>query len=177
MHSLYSFLLVTLLSLSAMAQGQHRVTPLGTLLSAVALNGLEATRTFYVGAKVDCGINNSCAPTSTTDTSTGDPILGYSALRLELNFTHNANGAITVTCTEGSTRATATGTPSSATLASGTYTLAWSGVVTTPTLTGNKIWPVVINLNMAPVVKCVVSHGGVPGATDTITVKGWLIAD
>lgn len=157
--------------LPAAAQQQHKATSVGTLLSAASL---ASSKTFYVGRNRDCGINNSCSPTSTTDTSTGDPLLGFSSLRLELNYTHSSNGTVTLTCTEGSTRATATGTPSTATLASGTYTLAWSGVVVTPTLTASRIWPVVINLNLAPVLKCVVSHSATAGS---ITVKGWLIAD
>ena len=153
-----------------------RITPVGTLLDDVALNGAAATRTFYVGRKVDCGRNNSCDPTSATATPTGDLVRDYNKLRLMLTFDYTAQaGAITLTCTEGSTRTLATGVPSTATLSSGTYTLAWSGVVVTPSMSADTKWPVVINLNATEVVKCVVSHGGTPGATDKITVVGWLL--
>jgi hypothetical protein len=160
-----------------LAQDAHKTARLGTLLNAAALNG--SSLTFYVGLRADCGASsvNSCDPTSTTDNSTGDYVQAYSKLRLRMDYSHANNGAITLTCTEGMTRAGADGTPSTATLASGTYTLAWSGVVTTPSLTGNTVWPIVLNTNGAPVIKCVVSHGGTPNASDTITVTGWLIAD
>jgi len=164
---------------TGMAQAKHRqVRKLATLLDAVALNAAAASRTFYIGARDDCGRNNSCDPTSATDTSKGDAVTAFDAVGLELSFDYTANaGAITLTCTEGQTRATATGRIPTATLASGTYTLAWSGVVTSPSLSADTIWRVEFNLGAAPVTKCVVSHGGTPGATDKITVTGWLIAD
>jgi len=167
---------VGLLLLLALPAHATKVIPVGTLLDAVALNAGAASLTFYVGQKHDCGVNNSCAPTSSTDTSKGESVIEASALRLEVAFDYTAQaGTITLTCTEGATRATATATPASATLSSGTYTLAWGGVVVTPSLSADKTWPVVINLNATPVVKCVASHGGTPGATDKITVKGWLL--
>jgi hypothetical protein len=162
------------------AEGKRVVTPLGTLLSDVAMNGAAATMTFYIGRRADCGYSgaNSCSPTSTNDNSTGAEVSSYTAVGLEIDFDYTAQaGAITLTCTEGQTRATATGRIPTATLASGTYTLAWSGVVTSPSLSADTIWYVEFNLGGAPVTKCVMSHGGTPGATDTITVTGWLIAD
>lgn len=155
----------------------NRSLPIGALLSDVALNGAAATRTFYVGRRHDCGINNSCDPTSATDNSSGEAVSTFSAVRLELDYSHNNNGALTLTCTEGATRAAATGVPVTSTEASGTYTLAWSGVAVTPSLSGDKKFALVFNLRSAPVVKCVVSHGGAPDADDTITVKGWLLSD
>jgi hypothetical protein len=172
----FRLLLTIAVLLTPCMAGASETVPLGTLLSAVPLNGAASTLTFYVGQNVDCGRNNSCAPTSATDTSTGASIRDYDKLRLELSFDYTAQaGAITLTCTEGQTRATATGRMSTATLASGAYTLAWSGVVTTPSMSEDTIWPVVLNLRSTPVVKCVVSHGGTPGATDKITVTGWLV--
>lgn len=159
------------LPVTAAAGGQHRTETLATLLDGVSL---ASSQTFYIGRFENCGRNNSCQPTSTTDTSKGDPLLGYTSVRLEFDYTHSSSGTITLTCTEGATRATATGTPSTATLSGGTYTLAWSGVVVTPTLEASRKFPIVINLNLAPVLRCVVTHSASAG---TLTVKGWLIVD
>lgn len=171
--------LATIMPGATMAQGKAipLQAPGGALLDGVALNAGAASLTFYIGKGIDCGRGNSCDPTSATDNSTGEEVIGYTALRLEFDYTHANNGAITLTCTDGSTRADADHTITSSSLSSGTYTLDWSGVVSTASLTTDKDWSLVLNLNISPVLKCVLSHGGTPNASDLITVRGWLIAE
>ena len=160
------------LLIASVANAQHKNVSLGKLLDDVALNAAAGSRTFYVGPRTMCD-----SATSATATCTGDQLRGYAALRLELAFTHAANGAITLTCTEGATRATATFRPTTSTEASGTYTLAMSGVVSTASLSTSASWAIVANIRSADVIKCVASHGGTATANDKLTITGWLIAD
>lgn len=155
----------------ANANEENKTAELGTLLDAVDLSGAESTRTFYIGKYADCGINNSCDPTSSTDTS--DPgsgqIKGFTLLNLSFYYTNVSGGTVTTTCTGGDTRATATLTLTTCSLASGTCTLNWGGVTVTPALSGDKNWTQLLGLQTHNVYKCVVAQSASDG---TLTVKG-----
>jgi len=170
MKRLITFLFVLLCPVFATAQ-LTPFTPVqcsgSHMLNAVALNAAEASRTFYVGPTFP-----TCAGTS------GKSTLGYNKLLILAYFDYTANaGTITLTCTGGPTQATATYYLTTCTLAAGTCTLNWSGVSTTASLSADTKWEVLMGIKGNPAIKCVASHGGAPGATDTITVDAYLIAD
>jgi hypothetical protein len=151
----------------------HSTYPLGTLLDAAPLNGAASTLTFYLGPRA-----RATDYTDSTDATTGPQLRGYKTLLLELKFDYDAQaGTITTTCTGGGTRATATSSLTTCTMSSGTCTLNFSGVAVTSSLSADKNWGFPITISPWPAIKCVVAHGGTPGAADTITVNGWLIAD
>jgi len=170
--------LITIIALSLVplvATAAEEVTPIGNngvLLNAVALNAGASSLTFYLGKDT-----KDATPTSATDTSTGNVRLrDFDYIRLEVSYDYTATElTITLTCTEGQTRATATGVIPTATYASGVYTLAVGGVITTPSMAADTIYPVVFKTRHADVIKCVVSSSGAPGATDKVTVTGWAI--
>lgn len=141
--------------------GDVKAHPLGTLLSAVALNGAAATRTFTVGPAL----------------TNGTRLYNYSILTLRVAYTWANNGTLTVTCTEGDTVATATATPTTCTVASGTCTLNYAGVFVTPSLTASKTFKIDMGLTGSQALSCVVAHGGVPNANDKVTVSGVLLGE
>lgn len=134
------------------------------LLEAVALNAGASSLTFYVGPKTP-----SCQGIS------GKPVEIYDRLLLEVYFDYGATaGTITMTCTVGQTQATAIYSPTTCTMSSGTCTINMSGVAVTASLSADTYWQDLRGTLGNPVVKCVVAHGGAPGATDKISVKGYL---
>jgi hypothetical protein len=158
---LKSFLVGCLVCVSsnAFAQQYCRAYPIGTVLSAVALNGAASTRTFTVGPTVG-----------------GDNLLQYKAIALDVDFTEVNAGAITITCKQGQTVLTATHSMGVCKIqTNGSCLLSMGGVVYTDTLSTSTNYSFVIGTNGAAAISCVVSHGGSPGATDLITIKGNLI--
>jgi len=168
-----AFFAVMLLCSSAFAA--QETVPLGTLLDAVALNAGASYLTFYIGKYTRGG-----TPTSATDASeAGSPaVRGFDRIKLEVSYDYGATTvALTLTCTEGQTRSTATGVITTSTYNAGTYTLEASGVITTPSMAADTIYPIEFYTRHAPVIKCIVSSSGSPGATDKVTVTGWAIKD
>jgi hypothetical protein len=148
----------------------EEVVSLGTLLDGVALNSSASSMTFYVGRRV-----NDSNPTSSTDSSSGDAVKDFDKIRLEVSFDYGATSvALTLTCMDGQTRATATGRIPAATYDSGTYTLEWAGVVTSPSMSADTIYSIEFRTRQAEVIKCVLSSSGSPGASDKVTVTGWI---
>jgi len=155
---------------SQQASAAEEVVSLGTLLDDVALNSSASSLTFYIGRRV-----NDSNPTSSTDSSSGDAVKEFDKVRLEVSFDYGATSvALTLTCTEGQTRATATGRIPTATYDSGTYTLEWAGVVTSPSMSADTIYPIEFRTRQAEVIKCVISSSGSPGASDKVSVSGWV---
>jgi hypothetical protein len=134
------------------------------LLNAVALNAGATALTFYIG------------PTLPTCYGVrGRRVLEFNRVTLSASFDYTATpGTITLTCTGGSTQATATSYLTTCTVATGTCTLNWSGVSVTPSMSADTGWLVTMGTQNAPVIKCIASHSGAPGATDKITVVGWV---
>jgi hypothetical protein len=147
------------LALAAGEPGKRYVMDLGTLLDAKALNGAAATRTFTVGPRE----NNI-------------DILGYDEIVLEHYFDYTATaGTITTTCKVGRTVATAAFSPTTCTTATGTCTVNMGGVFVTASLSADTKWVVRMRIEGYAALSCVVAHGGSPGATDKITVTGYLL--
>jgi len=172
---LFAFFFALFLLVSLSARAQTLTMPAWTpaqcsgshLLNAVPLNGAEATRTFTIGPRLP-----TCGGTS------GKTVFGYNKLVLFNHFDFTAvAGTITTTCYGGPTAATATYYLTTCTLAAGTCTLNWSGVSVTAALGADTKWEVLYGIKGNPVIRCVVAHGGAPGATDTITVDGYLFTD
>ena len=131
---------------------------LGTLLSGAALNGSASSLTFTVGPAVG-----------------SSTLLAYSTLVLRVAYTHATNGTLTLTCTEGATAATATASLTTGTVSSGTYTLAWGGVIVTPTLAASKTFKAELGVYGSQALSCVVAHSGAATANDTVTITGFLL--
>lgn len=169
-----AFCIALLLPASTMAsEQQHLYHDLGTILDAVALNAGAAALTLYIGPFADA-VDYTDADANTT----GPRVIGFKTLTLDIAFDYTAvAGTITSTCTGGPTRTTATSRLTTCTMTTGTCGLNWSGVATTISLSGDDSWLVPMTIVGVPVIKCVIAHGGAAGATDKITVKGWLIAD
>ena len=127
------------------------ISDAGSTLNQAALNGTAASRTITLGPTV-CG----------------RPLESYKTLVIETNFSYAATGALTWTCLQGPTAARAIYKPTTCTTASGTCTLNNAGVMSTASLSASLAYGVRIGIQGYPVVKCVISHGGTPGATDTI---------
>ena len=150
-------LVVTLVPIAASAQVQTMgvaCVPGDTAANIInkPLNGAAATRTLTIGP-----------------TACGRDLTSYKTMVIETSYSYAAAGAITWTCTQGPSASQAVYAMSTCTTSGGTCTLNWSGVATTPSLSADKQYGVRIDIKGYPVVKCVVSHGGTPGATDFIS--------
>lgn len=136
---------------------KHLTAPTGssspiTALSAVALNGAAATRTFSITNK-----------------------LGFADIMLMAKYTWANNGTMTFVCTHSGDSNVTDYTPSVCTLAAGVCTMDWAGTWTTPTLTASKNFSLYIGMRGAKDVECVVTHNGTPGAGDLITVQYYAV--
>lgn len=151
-------LLIPSLALGA-DPGKRHVLDLGTKLDAIALNGAAGTRTFTIGPRLE-----------------NQDLLGFDELVLEHYFDFGAvAGTITTTCLVGRTVATATFSPTTCTTAAGTCTVNMGGVFVTASLSADTKWVVRMRIEGYPALSCVVAHGGAAGATDKITVTGYLL--
>ena len=105
-------------------------------------------------------------------------IQGASLLSVDLQFTHAANGALTVTCTgksaPGDGKAVVDTTLTVCSVASGVCTLDDAGVFTTASLSADKDFNVLVGVAGQERVTCTVTHGGTPTAGDTIIATGRL---
>lgn len=172
-NSLAVFVAAFLLTATASAQAPMKgaTVPLGyklgTSSTGVALNGAAGTRTFVVGPT----INN------------GQQLAGFGKLGFDVDYTWANNGRIVFTCTVlGYADQSGAGTytiyvPTSGIVSSGTYDLAFGGVVRTPSLTASKSYHFTLGIGSAGTVKCVVSHDGAPNANDKIKVQVTAYAD
>jgi len=169
-------LVALILGLALPVQSAENVTMAGApgaLLDAVALNAAASALTFYIGPRIQ-----DASPTSSTSTTSGSEVKGFDKVRLEINYDYGATTvALTLTCTEGQTRAASAGKITTATYSSGAYTLEWAGVVTSPSMSADTVYQIEFLSRHAQVIKCVVSSSGSPGATDKVTVTGWLIKE
>jgi hypothetical protein len=160
-----SLLVLTLFAsspvLAVQEVGKAAVLDIGTQLNAVALNGLAATRTFTVGPKFE-----------------NENVLGYTEIVLEHFFDYTANaGTITTSCLVGRTAATATFSPTTCTTSLGVCSVNLGGTFVTASLSSDTKYSVRMRVAGYPTIKCTVTHGGTPGATDKITVTGYLLKD
>jgi hypothetical protein len=154
----FASLCIATTSLAGQQPGELcRSYPLGSLLTAVALNGAASTRTFVVGPTLGA-----------------DSLRAFQKVVFDVEFTHANNGTITFTClgTATDTTANATRSISTCTLASGVCTLNWAGVIVTPSLTASKAWMHEQGTGGAGVLSCTVAHGGAPNGSDKVTVRG-----
>jgi hypothetical protein len=160
-----NIVLVVMLSLSAAACASSETSVstynLGTLLNAVALNGAAATRTFTIAPQL----------------SNYHSLLEYSTLVTRMTYDYDSNaGALSMTCTEGDTTTTATGSLTvCSTISSGTCTVDFSGVMTTASLSADKKWTWSLGIAGSQALSCVVAQSGSPGASEKITVTGFLL--
>jgi len=128
--------------------------PLGTLVNAVALNAAAASRTATFSVDGDRS--------------------GYDLAALYIEHS-NSSGALTVTmsCTNLPSATDSDATLQDCTIASGVCTsddASWEKSVTTDT-----VWPWRVDISGFPgQIDCVFAASGA-GASDTITVKGWLV--
>lgn len=141
--------------------GKATILDVGTQLDAVALNAAAASRTFTIGPRFS-----------------NENVLGYTELVLEHFFDYTANaGTITTTCLVGRTAATATFSPTTCTTSLGTCTVNMAGIFVTASLSADTKYVVRMRVEGYPTIKCTVAHGGTPGATDKITVTGYLLKE
>lgn len=157
-----ALILAALPSLSyGQQQGKANVKDIGTQLNAVALNAAAGSRTFTIGPRVE-----------------NEDVLGYTELVLEHYFDYTANaGTITTACLVGRSTTTATFSPTTCTVSSGTCTVNLAGNFVTASLGADTRYVVRMRVEGYPVIKCTVTHGGTPGATDKITVTGYLLKE
>lgn len=105
-------------------------------------------------------------------------IAGASLLSVDLQYTHDANGTLTLTCTgksaPDSSGAQADTTLTTCTVSSGTCTLSFAGVFTSPALTDDAAFNVLVGVAGQEQVTCTVSHGGSPTSDDRVTATGRL---
>jgi len=183
MKKLILFLLLALVvAIPASASNdQHKVYVIGAVLTDVDLSGAAATRTFYVGPRV-----TATDYTDNTEATTGEQLRGFAKMAIEVQYSHNNNGVITTTCTASLTRAGTYSTPQTCKVSGGTCTLKDGWIMqsdATPStdaadaFSGDANYVQYIGLNGEPAIKCVLSHGGTPDSSDTVTVNVWLIAD
>ena len=148
-----------LLSAPAAAQYLPPTSRVVTALDSVALNAASTSLTF----------------TSHDDGGVGDTN-GYLEVMFWVDYTHANNGALTLTCTAGPSSSDKDYEPTTCQVASGTCTLAFGGLLVTPSLSGDKKYaagPLRIANHRA--FSCIISHGGTPDAGDIVTVKYQLI--
>lgn len=158
-------LLLTLAVLIASSAGhakpeKHLATGLTTCLDDVALNGAASTRTFTW----------PCAPAGHQDA------LGYATLVMFVDFTHDNDGTLTLTCTVSDDGA-AQFDPTTCSTSGGTCTLNFGGVFVTSSLTADKKYAVRMGIRGYRKGECVLAHGGSAGASDKATVTSYLIAE
>lgn len=154
-----SFLVFVLPAYAQDTGGNRKVSQTVTGLDAVALNGAAATRTFVISTDSDQNSN------------TGSTANGYMAIHFWVDFTHANNGTLTLTCTVGPSSADNDYTPTTCTVASGTCTLNFGGVIVTPSLSADKKYEASMLILGNRDVSCVMAHGGTPAAGDIVTVK------
>lgn len=164
---MYKFLFI-LFFIPSMAFAQHgkviKTFYKANALNAVALNAGASSLTFYI----------DYAAIKAAYEMRGPATLGF-----DMYFDYAATaGTITTTCTVGATQATATRSLTTCTVSSGTCTLNNSGIIVHSSMSADTYWFQELGLPVSvPVIKCVVAHGGSPGATDKITVSYYLSAE
>lgn len=153
-----ALILSLLCSANALAndvEGKARVYPIGTVLSAVALNAAEATRTASVELKTKGR-------------------LGYDIAIFDVAHTNDSGAlTITMTCYRDRTGGTAlTSILQDCSVSSGTCTS--SDAVWSKAVTASKTWPWRVDITaITGAVNCVFAAAGA-GASDTITVTADL---
>lgn len=144
--------LAVLVSCGGRIGPRHSSSPNITYLSAVALNGAAATRTWQI-----------------------NDALGWATAVLFVEYTHANNGALTVTCTASDDANTTDFTLQTCTISGGACTLNDAGTYATGSLTGDKDYTFRVGLLGYDDVECVIAHGGAPDANDLVTVTGYLV--
>lgn len=140
---------------------KHAVSGLTTCLDDVALNGAAGTRTFTW----PCG------------TGGGWPeALGYATLVMFVDFTHDNDGTLTLTCTVSDDGA-AQFDPTTCSTSGGTCTLNFGGVFVTSSLSADKKYAVRMGIRGFRKGQCVLAHGGSAGSSDKATVTSYLISE
>ena len=130
------------------------------LLDDVALNGAAGTRTFTLGPQIGAGPRQ---------------LAEFRTLVLEVDFTHDQDGTLSIACTEGQSTSAADFDLTTTTCSSGTCSLHFAGTVTTnSTLTADKKFAHRVGITGFKVIQCVVTHNGSPTASDKVTVTGFL---
>ena len=149
-------LAITVCTLPAEARTIRKCQNTKLLLNEVALNGAAGTRTFEV-AKLG----------------------GWDVLRLDVQFTHNNNGALTVTCTGLSARAADNSTVnqvdtqrSVCSFSGAACTLALSTTWATASLSADTDYTFSIDVSADEELNCVIAHGGSADADDKVTITG-----
>jgi hypothetical protein len=152
-------LALILLCVTSTAYGQAdarycRVGRDGIVVRDGALNG---TVSFNVGP-MQCGARVS----------------SYTYMILELEYTHDSNGNVVVTCLTGQSVATADKAPQGcASVIDGVCTAADIGVVS-KAVTADKKWAVRLGIRGYRTWTCTITHDGTPTASDLVTVRAHL---
>lgn len=136
--------------------GPYYTKDLGTILPEVALNASAANRTFVL------------------PTNSG---IGFSTLMLFVNYTHNTDGQLDVTCTGGPAATDRDYQPTTCVVATGVCTLKFGGKVQTDgDLTANTKFWARIGIAGTKDMSCVVTES-TPTADDKVEIKAYLIAN
>jgi hypothetical protein len=126
-------------------------------LSAVAMNGAAATRTF------------------TVDLSDSQGMGTFATVVFFFNFVHANNGVISLTCTGGPTDTDKDYilTTCDAASVEGECAGHNAGILRSGTanLTGDKKWEQRLTVRGVKYLSCVAAHGGAPAAGDLLTIK------
>lgn len=149
-------------------EGTNRDEALGVVLDASPLNGSDLT----FATNSSAGANSKAIRRGAGR--------GYNLLVMEVFFNHTATaGAITTTCKVGNYADDISYSPGVCDVSSsGVCTVGVSGgTFTTASLSADTKWTQRLNISGYSEFSCVVSHGGSPGSSDTITVQATLVAE
>lgn len=140
-------------SAEARSGPRHGTILIEKALDGVALNAAAASRTWTVDAE------------------------GWSLITFWVDFTHNNNGTLTITCTGGPTSSDRDYDLTTCTVASGTCTLNDAGVLVTGSLSADKKYGARMDISAFRDLSCVIAHGGTPDASDLVTLHYELEAE
>lgn len=152
-----STLIVLLLAAPAAAQPTARYCQLGIGGRVVRDAALNGTVNFKFGPVV-CGASVST----------------YSYLVLEVDYTHDQNGNVVVTCLTGQTTQTADKVPQGCGSISGGTCVATDIGVVSKAVTGNKKWTFRLGVRGYRSWSCSVTHDNSPTASDLVSVDAYL---
>lgn len=153
--AIFTSLLLIPVDTIAARTGPYYTRDLGTLLSEVALNASAANRTFSL------------------PTNYG---IGFGTYILFINYTHNTDGNLDVTCTGGPSATDNDYIPTTCEIVNGVCKVKFGGKILAEGLTTDiKFWGR-INITGAKDVECVVTES-TPTADDKVEIKGYLVAN